>query len=66
MSELLKRSFEIWCKKRWLKTIDRACDKYEKIRKKANRQAYVVNALVRRYNEIYDESLKCGVGKECE
>lgn len=55
--ELLKRSFEIFVKKRWLKEIDRAIDRYHKTQSKANRQYYVMNALVKRYNELYNENL---------
>lgn len=57
MGELLKRSFELFVKKRWLKTIDKECDKYNKIKSKLSRQQYVVNALLERYKEIYGEDL---------
>lgn len=57
MDELLKRSFELFVKKRWLKTIDKECDKYNKIKSKLSRQQYVVNALLERYKEIYGEDL---------
>lgn len=55
--ELLKRSFELWCKKRWLKEIDRAIDRYQKAQTKANREHYVMKTLICRYNEIYNENL---------
>ena len=55
--ELLKRTFEIWCKKRWLKEIDRAIDHYHKAQNKANREFFVMQRLVDRYNEIYNENL---------
>lgn len=58
MDELLKRSFELFVKKRWLKTIDKECDKYNKIKSKLSRQQYVVNALLERYKEIYGEDLR--------
>ena len=57
MAELLKRTFELLVKKRWLKTIDKECDKYNKIKSKLSRQQYVVNALLERYKEIYGEDL---------
>ena len=57
MDELLKRSFELFVKKRWLKTIDKECDKYNKIKSKLSRQQYIVNALLERYKEIYGEDL---------
>lgn len=31
MGELLKRSFELFVKERWLKTIDKETDKYNKL-----------------------------------
>jgi hypothetical protein len=58
MKNLLKESFELFCKKNWLKTIDKECDKYNKLKVKLNRQQYVVNALVKRYAELYGEDLR--------
>ena len=57
MRELLKRRFEYWCEKRWLKEIDRAFDRYQKAKSKVNRELYVMNALIKRYNELYDQNL---------
>ena len=57
LRELLKSTFEIWCKKRWLKEIDRAIDRHHKAVTKANREFFVVKRLVGRYNEIYNENL---------
>lgn len=58
MGELLKRSFELFVKKRWLKTINKECDKYQKIKRKLACQQYVVNALVAEYKEKYGEDLR--------
>jgi hypothetical protein len=58
MVELLKRSFELFAKKMWLKTIDKECDKYNKIRSKLSRQQYVVNSLLTEYKKIYGEDLR--------
>lgn len=58
MGELLKRSFELFVKKRWLKTIDKECDKYNKIKSKLYRQQYVVNSLFAEYKKIYGEDLR--------
>lgn len=58
MFELLKQSFDLFVKKRWLKTIDKECDKYNKIKGKLLRQQYVVNALLKEYMEIYGEELR--------
>ena len=58
MAELLKQSFELFVKKRWLKTIDKECDKYNKIKSKLSRQQYVVNSLLAEYKKIYGKDLR--------
>ena len=57
-NDLLKRTFELWVKKRWLKEIDRAVDRYKKAYAKANREHYVMNKLIEEYNKIYGEDLR--------
>lgn len=58
MGELLKQSFELFVKKRWLKTIDKECDKYKKMKSKLFRQQYVVNSLLAEYKKKYGEDLR--------
>ena len=58
MVELLKQSFELFVKNRWLKTINKECDKYNKIKSKLFRQQYVVNSLLAEYKKIYGEDLR--------
>ena len=58
MIELLKRSFELSAKMRWLKTIDKEVDKYNKIKSKLYRQQHVVNSLLAEYKKIYGEDLR--------
>jgi hypothetical protein len=58
MAELLKRSFELLVKNRWLKTIDKECDKYNKIKNKLYRQQFVVNYLLIEYKKKYGEDLR--------
>ena len=58
MAELLKQSFELFVKKRWLKIIDKECNKYNKIKNKLSRQQYVVNSLLEEYKKIYGEDLR--------
>lgn len=58
MAELLKQSFELFVKKRWLKTIQKEIDRHNKIKHKLSRQQYIVNALLERYKEIYNEDLR--------
>ena len=56
MKELIKRSFNLWCKMRWLKMIDKECDKYNKLKSRLSRQQLVVNKLVDEYKKIYEET----------
>ena len=39
-------------------------EKYKKLEEKSNRQLYVLNALLKRYHEIYGEDLRKGKGGE--
>ena len=56
MKELLKRSFELWVKMRWLKTIDKEIRKGRKYFSKYKMKEYVVNKLVEEYNTLYANS----------
>ena len=58
MAELLKKLFELFVQTRWLKMIDKECDKYNKIKSKLFRQQYVVNSLLAEYKKIYGEDLR--------
>lgn len=58
MKKLLKENFELFCKNNWLRTIDKECGKYNKLKSKLNRQQYVVNALIKRYKELYSKDLR--------
>ena len=64
MRALLKKRFELFVKMRWLKTINKETDKYKKLKEKSNRQLCVVNALLKRYLEIYGEDLRKAKGGE--
>lgn len=57
MRKLLKQTFELWVKMRWLKTIDKEIKKRRKYFFKYKRQEYVVNKLVDEYNKIYADSV---------
>lgn len=50
---LLKRTFELWVKMRWLKLIDKELKKRRKYFFKYKTQEYVVNKLVEEYNKLY-------------
>jgi hypothetical protein len=58
IKDLLKRSFELWVKKRWLKEIDRAVESYKKAQAKAKREYYVMNKLIEEYNKLYSNTLE--------
>ena len=58
MAELLKQTFELFIKKRWLKRIDKECDEYIRLKRCLNIQQNIVNGLVRKYEEIYGEDLR--------
>ena len=60
MKELLKQSFELWCKKRCLKAIDKQINKYDNLRQKMEHQYHVLSAMINRYNEIYGDDLTLG------
>jgi hypothetical protein len=63
MAELLKRSFDLWVEKRWLREIERTCDRHKRLVFKANREYHALSALVKRYNEIYNQNLGVKYGK---
>ena len=56
LKKLIKESFELFVKKRWLKEIDSAVNSYNKSRDKLQRDTYVLSVLIKEYNERYPES----------
>ena len=58
LKKLIKSSFDLWVKKRWLNEINRSVDRYHKYRDKADRERYVLNKLIEEYNNIYHEELR--------
>lgn len=58
MKELIKREFNHFCKKRWLKKISKESDKWIMIRNELDAQYYYINRLIKRYNELFDDKLK--------
>ena len=64
IKHLIKATFNLWVRKRWLKEVNKACDKYiktkEKIEKKQkknqaklNRYSYVANEMIQEYRKRY-------------
>ena len=58
LKELIKRSFALSVKKKWLKEIDKAVERYKKMYAKATREHYVMNKLIEEYKKIYGEDLR--------
>ena len=56
LQKLIKESFELFVKKRWLKEIDSAVNSYNKSRDKLQRDTYVLSVLIKEYNERYLDS----------
>lgn len=53
--KLIKESFDLLVKKRWLKEIGKAVDRYNKSRDRLQTDTHVLAVLVKRYNEIYSK-----------
>lgn len=64
IKRLIKEAFNLWIRMRWLKEVNKACDKYvkakEKIEKrhkkdqaKLNRYGYVAKEMIKEYKERY-------------
>ena len=58
MINLLVRVFELSARTKWLKTIDKAIKKRNKLRDKLLRQNYVVTQLVTEYKKRYPNDLE--------
>lgn len=58
MKKLLKETFNLWVKMRWLKTIDKETNKYNKIEAKRKRQAHIIHSLLEEYTKIYGNSCR--------
>ncbi len=65
MIELIRECFELSAKRTWLKHIDKAIDKYNRLNTKARVQANVAHKLVQRYNEIYGEEIRVKPKEGC-
>ena len=56
LKKLIKESFELFVKKRWLKEIESIVNSYNKSRDKLQRDTYVLYVLIKEYNERYPDS----------
>ena len=57
LKDLIKESFELSVKMRWLKEINRATERYKKTYAKASREHAVMQGLIKKYNELYNDNL---------
>ena len=57
MKNLIKKSFDLWIRKRWLKIIAKEVAKRDKLLNAYHRKVYVVGELVKEYNKLYPEAL---------
>ena len=55
---IIKRSFDLLAKIRWLKFIDKECNKYQKLKSKLAKQQFIVNALIEAHSKVYGEDLR--------
>ena len=64
IKHLIKETFNLWVRKRWLKEVNKACDKYIKIKEKIdkrhkrdqeklNRYSHVAMMMVQEYKDRY-------------
>lgn len=58
LKKMFKESFDLWCKMRWLKVIDKECDKYIKLKNKLSTQQFIANSLIEEYSRVYGENLR--------
>lgn len=56
MKDFIKKTFDLWVRGLWLKEIDMAIDKYNKLDAERKRQVFVVNELIKEYKERYPDS----------
>jgi hypothetical protein len=55
LMKLIKESFDLSVKMRWLKEIKKAIDKREKLYEDYQRQGIIVSELVGRFKELYPD-----------
>lgn len=54
--DLIKKEFDLWCRMRWLKTINKEIDKRDKFYEEYKRKNYVISELVKEYNKRYSDA----------
>lgn len=63
MREMIKKSFDLWVRMRWLKIIEKETKKRDKLLSRYNRQKYVVSEMLKEYFKLYPDMLSKGEQK---
>lgn len=58
LKKLLKQSFELTVRTRWLKIIDKEVDKRNKLKIKLDTSQYIIDELVKEYEKKYNDKIK--------
>lgn len=58
LKKLLKQSFELTVRTRWLKTIDKEVNKRNKLKIKLDTSQYIIDELVKEYEKKYNDKIK--------
>lgn len=58
LKKLLKQSFELTVRTRWLKTIDKEVDKRNKLKIKLDTSQYIIDQLIKEYEKKYNDKIK--------
>ena len=58
LKNLIKKSFDLWVRMRWLKSIEKENRKVEKAYKNYKRHNYVAQKLYEEYKKLYPNTIK--------
>jgi hypothetical protein len=60
LKQMIKESFDLWVKRRWLRIIEKESRKGKKLLDKYYRQVYVVNRLLEEYVQRFPKTPEKG------
>ena len=55
LKELIKKSFDLWCRNNWLRQMDKELALRDKYLRMSNHHRQVADELWRKYREVYCE-----------
>ena len=58
LKKLLKQSFELTVRTRWLKTIDKEVNKRNKLKIKLDASQYIIDELIKEYENKYNDKIR--------